>query len=83
MGNLGHHLLREGSGELYGIDSIDQILETYACRISTWRWPVVAVFLLMLDVVALNARVILSEGISGQLSDKKDGEDKPSFVSSA
>ncbi|XP_043193754.1 piggyBac transposable element-derived protein 4-like [Amphibalanus amphitrite] len=55
-----------------GIDSIDQMLETYTCRMSTRRWPVV-VFLLMLDVAALNGWVILSQGPSAKFGDQKHG----------
>lgn len=56
-----------------GVDTIDQMIGTYTCRMATRRWPV-AVFLLMLDVAALNSWVVCAE--SGIFSDARHGARK-------
>ena len=56
-----------------GVDTIDQMIGTYTCRMATRRWPV-AVFLLMLDVAALNSWVITSA--AGLFGDTKHGARK-------
>ncbi|KAF0299089.1 PiggyBac transposable element-derived protein 4 [Amphibalanus amphitrite] len=54
-----------------GIDTIDQMLDTYTCRVSTRRWPM-AIFFFILDVAALNSWVVLSEA-TGQFADARHG----------
>ncbi|XP_043226473.1 piggyBac transposable element-derived protein 4-like [Amphibalanus amphitrite] len=56
-----------------GVDTVDQMIGTYTCRVATRRWPL-AVFLLMLDVAALNGWVICAA--SGSFSDTKHGDRK-------
>ena len=43
-----------------GIDTCDQMMERYTCRITTRRWPM-AYFLMILDIAGMNAWVILRE----------------------
>lgn len=56
-----------------GVDTIDQVIGTYTCRMATRRWPV-AVFLMMLDVAALNGWVICAA--FGSFTDSKHGARK-------
>ena len=56
-----------------GVDTIDQMIGTYTCWMATRRWPV-AVFLMMLDVTALNAWV--SCAAPGSFTDSKHGARK-------
>ncbi|XP_017479434.1 PREDICTED: uncharacterized protein LOC108368975 [Rhagoletis zephyria] len=43
-----------------GVDTIDQLIETYTCKRQTNRWPV-AVFSNIVDISALNAYVLWTE----------------------
>lgn len=64
------HFYNETKG---GVDTVDQMLGTYTCRVATRRWPM-AVFLMMLDVAALNGWVICAA--SGTFTNTRHGARK-------
>ena len=69
-GNLIFHNARIALLRLYcftmrpkgGVDTVDQMIDTYRCKVATNRWPMVTFFTIV-DIVTVNALVILLHNV--------------------